>query len=126
MGKGSREVTILPRETERATVLHMAGSMRARDLGRLHRHLAGLLTSRTTQIVLDFSDVDHVGYRDAAQLAREFEFVHSYRGELRIAGLSPYVRNILLLAGLHGFLEMSTYGGDTHMGPASSHDLRAS
>jgi anti-anti-sigma factor len=119
-------MTILPRETERATVLHMVGSMGARDLSRLHRHLAGLLASRKTRIVLDFSDVDHVDYQDAGELAKEFEFVRSYRGELTVAGLSPYVRNILLLAGLHGFLEMSTYGANTHMGPASSHDLQAS
>lgn len=119
-------MTILPRETARATVLHMAGSMGARDFSRLHQHLAGLLISRRTRIVLDFSDVDHVDYQDAARLASEFEFVHSHRGELTVVGLSPYVRNILLLAGLHGVLEMSTYGANTHMGPASSHDLRAS
>ena len=119
-------MTILPRETEKATVLHMAGSMGARDFGRLHRHLAGLLTSRKTRIVLDFSDVDHVDYQDAGQLAKEFEFVRSYRGELTVAGLSPYVRNILLLAGLHGFLDTNTHDVGTYKGPASSHNLRAS
>jgi len=119
-------MTILPRETDRATVLLMAGSVGARDLSQLHRHLVGLLTARRTQIVLDFSDVDHVDYQDAAKLAREFEFVHSYAGELRIAGLSPYVRDILLLAGLDGFLDRNTCDADTHMGPASSHNLRAS
>jgi anti-anti-sigma factor len=119
-------MTILPREAERATVLLMAGSMGARDLSQLHRHLIGLLTARRTRIVLDFSDVDHVNYQNAAQLAREFELVHSYAGELRIAGLSPYVRDILLLAGLHGFLDTNSYDADTRMGPASSHHLRAS
>ena len=119
-------MTILPRETEKATVLLMAGSMGARDLGQLHRHLVGLLTARRTRIVLDFSDVDHVDYHDAAKLVREFELVRSYAGEMRVAGLSPYVRNILLLAGLHGFLDTNTHDVGTYKGPASSHNLRAS
>jgi anti-anti-sigma factor len=101
-------VTIRPRETQHSIVLHMAGSMAAGEFAQLHRHLVSLLTSRQNRIVLDFSDVDHISYRDASRLSNEFDLVRSHAGDLKLAGLSPYVRNILILAGLHGLLEMNT------------------
>jgi len=101
-------VTIHSSATRQSIVLHMAGSMAARDFTQLHRHLVSLLTSRQNKIVLDFSDVEHISYRDASRLAGEFELVRSHAGDLKVAGLSPYVRNILLLAGLHGHLESNT------------------
>ena len=101
-------MTIHSRATEQSIVLHMAGSMAAGEFAQLHRHLVSLLTSRQNQIVLDFSDVEHISYRDASGLAREFDLVRSHAGDLKVAGLSPYVRNILPLAGLHGLLETNT------------------
>lgn len=98
-------MTIYSSATQQSIVLHMAGSMAAGDFARLHRHLVSLLTNRQNRIVLDFSDVEHISYRDASRLADEFELVRSYAGDMKVSGLSPYVRNILLLAGLHGHLE---------------------
>ncbi len=105
-------MTIRARETQQSIVLHMAGNMAAGEFAQLHRHLVSLLTSRQNRIVLDFSNVDHVSYRDASRLAGEFELVRSHAGDLKVAGLSPYVRNILLLAGLHGLLETNTSGSE--------------
>ena len=104
----------------------MAGSMSARDFGELHQELVGLLKMRRTRIVLDFGGVDHVSYRDAGSLAREFDLVRSYNGDLKVAGLSPYVRNILLFAGLKGLLEGSTSTRQLLEGPEHAHVLRAS
>ena len=99
---------------ERATVVEIAGNVAALDLSRLHEHLIGLLRSRRKSIVLDFRGVEHVSYQDASSLAREFELVRSYNGELKVAGLTPYIRDILLFAGLSDFLERNTLD---HMGP---------
>ncbi len=98
-------MTIRSTLMEQTAVVEMAGSMAATDLSQLHSHLIDLLRSRRKRIVLDFHDVDHVDYQDASNLAREFELVRSYNGDLRVAGLSPYVRNILVFAGLSDFLE---------------------
>lgn len=93
---------------DRAAVVEIGGSVAALDLSRLHEHLVGLLRSRSRSIVLDFRGVEHVSYQDASDLAREFELVRSYNGDLKVAGLSPYIRNILLFAGLSDFLEGNT------------------
>jgi anti-anti-sigma factor len=106
-------VTIRSTVTEQAAVVQMTGSMAAVDMGRLHTHLLDLIRARRRQIVLDFRAVEHVSYQDASQLAREFEFVRSYNGDLRVAGLSPYVRNILLFAGLSDFLDSNSAGAET-------------
>lgn len=93
-----------------AVVLSVAGSMAGRDLGDLHRELVTHLRARRTRIVLDFQGVEHVSYRDASLLAREFDLVRNYDGEMRIEGVSPYVRDILLFAGLSPLLETHADG----------------
>jgi len=103
-------VTIRSTLTEQATVVEMSGSMAGTDLSRLHSHLLGLLSARTKAIVLDFRGVEHVSYQDASHLAREFELVRSHNGTMKVAGLSPYIRNILLFAGLSDFLDVNMTG----------------
>ncbi len=103
-------MTIRSTLTEQTTVVEMAGSVAAIDLSKLHSHLVELLRARRKAIVLDFRAVEHVSYRDASHLAREFELVRSYNGDMKVAGLSPYIRNILVFAGLSDFLDVNTSG----------------
>ena len=103
-------MTIRSTLTEQVAVVEMAGSLAAVDLSSLHGHLIDLLSARRKRIVLDFQDVEHVSYRDASHLAREFELVRSHNGNMKVAGLSPYVRNILVFAGLSDFLDANTHG----------------
>ena len=105
-------MTIRSTLTEQTTVVEMAGSMAATDLSKLHSHLIDLLNARRKAIVLDFRAVEHVSYRDASHLAREFELVRSHNGNMKVAGLSPYVRNILVFAGLSDFLDAYTPGSE--------------
>ena len=106
-------MTIRSTLTEHVAVVEMAGNMAAVDLSRLHSHLIDLLSARRKRIVLDFQDVEHVSYQDASHLAREFELVRSHNGNMRVAGLSPYVRNILVFAGLSDFLDANMPGSAT-------------
>jgi len=119
-------VTIRSTFTDGGAVLQMAGSMGARDFTKLHSELVDILRSRRKTIVLDFHDVDHVSYREASQLAREFELVRSHRGDLKVSGLTPYVRDILVFAGLSGFLEADTTDSGTMEGPDPARVPRAS
>lgn len=119
-------MTIRAQTAGTTAVLAMAGSMSARDFGELHHQLVGLLQNRRKRIVLDFGGVEHVRYRDASSLAREFELVRSHNGDLRVAGLSPYVRDILVLAGLSDVLEEDAYGSGSLTRPVHAHELRAS
>jgi anti-anti-sigma factor len=93
-----------------AVVLSVAGSIVGNDFGDLHRELVGHLRARRTRIVLDFRGVEHVSYHHASMLAREFDLVRSYAGDMSIHGVTPYVRDILVLAGLSEVLE--AHGSD--------------
>ena len=75
---------------------------------------------------MDFSGVEHVSYRDATSLAREFDVVRSYDGNLMLTGLSAYVRSILLFAGLSGVLETNTLDPRWLDGPRLANEPRAS
>jgi len=104
-------MTIRSSVRDERAVVSMAGTIEGMDFCRLHDHLVGLLTTRRRRIVLDMSGVEHVSYRHAGMLAREFDLVRSHNGELSVAGLNGYVRDILVLAGLDGHL--STVGSET-------------
>lgn len=119
-------MTIRSQTVGETAVVEMAGTMAASDFGSLHRHLVDLLRGRRRRILLDFHGVEHVSYRDASLLAREFDLVRSYDGDLKVAGLSPYVRDILIFAGLAGFLESYTFDPKDERGLVPSHEPRAS
>jgi anti-anti-sigma regulatory factor len=119
-------MTIRPQTMGEVAVLEMGGTMAGPDFKTLHRHLVSLLRGRRRRILLDFRRVDHVSYRDATLLAREFDLVHSYNGDLKVAGLSPYVRDILVFAGLGGFLERHTSEPKDERGLVPSHEPHAS
>jgi anti-anti-sigma factor len=119
-------MTIRPQTMGEVAVLQMDGTMGASEFGMLHRHLVDLLRGRRRRILLDFGGVDHVSYRDASLLAREFDLVRSYDGDLKVAGLSPYVRNILVFAGLASFLDSYAAELTSGRGPVPSHEPRAS
>jgi anti-anti-sigma factor len=103
-------VTIRSTLTEQTAVVEMAGNVAATDLSTLHSCILDLLNARKKSIVLDFHGVEHVDYQDASHLAREFELVRNYNGSMRVSGLTPYVRNILVFAGLSDFLDSNTPG----------------
>ncbi len=119
-------MTIRAQTAGTTAVLAMAGSMSARDFGELHNRLVGLLQARRKRIVLDFGGVEHVSYRHASSLAREFDLVRSHNGDLELLGVNPYVKNILLFAGLSDVLDERGNGGLAPTGPEHAHDLRAS
>ena len=92
--------------TDSAVVLSVAGSVVGRDFGELRRELVSHLRARRTRIVLDFRGVEHVSYHDASMLAKQFELVRSYAADISLEGVTPYVRDILVLAGLSEVLEL--------------------
>lgn len=59
---------------------------------RLHRR-------GSHQLVMDFSGVSHLDYRAVPALARHAEVLRANGGDLRLAGLSPYLFAILRSAG---------------------------
>jgi anti-sigma B factor antagonist len=119
-------MTIRAQTTGTTAVLSVAGSIGGRDFSEIHHRLVDLLQRRRKRIVLDFEGVEHVSYRDASQLARDFELVRSHDGDLRVAGLSPYVRAILTFAGLSGDLERNAFDPGLVEGPEPVHEPHAS
>jgi anti-anti-sigma regulatory factor len=124
--RASELLTIRSTFTDQGAVLQMMGSMGAHDFSKLHSELVGILRTSRRTIVLDFHDVEHVSYREASRLALEFELVRSYRGDMKVSGLTPYVRDILVFAGLSGFLEADTSDSGAFEGPDSARVPRAS
>jgi anti-anti-sigma factor len=119
-------MTITSRLTERRAVLEMMGDLVADDFSLLHHRLVDALRNRRTDIVLDFRGVDHVDYRDAPRLATELKLIRSHDADLTLVGLSPYLKDLLALAGLNGLLEAHVYDPGAVTGPAPARTPHAS
>jgi len=51
-------------------------------------------------IVLDFSRVQHINATGIGILADRLRFVRTFHGDIRLAGLSPYLHNVFELTGV--------------------------
>lgn len=53
------------------------------------------------EVVIDFADVTHFDYRGVKPLVRRAEVLRELGGDLKLAGLSPYLHAIFRSAGAH-------------------------
>jgi anti-anti-sigma factor len=56
--------------------------------------IGSLIDENRTRVVLDFSRVEHLHYQGIALLTERAKQLRSLGGDLRIVGVSPYVRDI--------------------------------
>ena len=56
--------------------------------------IGSLVDENRTRVLLDFSRVEHLHYQGIALLAERAKQLRSLGGDLRIVGMSAYVRNI--------------------------------
>lgn len=72
---------------------------------QLMQSLANLIRRDWVKIVLDFERVEHVNYQVMAELVSLGVASHSGAGQIKLANISPYHRNLLRVAGVDEFFE---------------------
>jgi anti-anti-sigma factor len=63
--------------------------------------LARLTQDGVVELVIDFSEVTHFDYRGVKALVRRAEYLRELGGDVKLAGLSPYLHAIFRSAGAH-------------------------
>ncbi len=72
---------------------------------QLIRRLARLIRREWVKIVLDFERVEHINYQVMATLVAFSQTMQLFQGQIKLANMTPYHRNILRVAGVDEFFE---------------------
>ena len=93
---------------------HLSGQWSGAAFDRLAARIAGMALPAGSQVVLDFSAIDHLDYRAVPRLIRLAAGSAGRQEELRVVGFSPYLRSLVVFGGaLDGceFLERHVASG---------------
>lgn len=76
-----------------------------REWNEILRQFDRLERAGVVRYVLDFTDVSHLDYRTVRPLVERATRARELGGDLKLAGLSPYLMAILRVAGAHTAFE---------------------
>jgi anti-anti-sigma factor len=85
----------------RGMTLVIDGEIGADELADIGEMLVNLSFDGVTDLVIDLRGVSHLDYRGIPSLVRRAEVFRELGGDVKLAGLSPYLFTIFQAAGAH-------------------------
>ncbi len=92
--------------TETVTVLRLSGDISVSDMDSLIRVLTDLVLENKNKVVLNFRQVKHVSLNAISNLVVRNQRFRSLGGELKLAGMIPYVANLFKLVGAYSHFDV--------------------
>jgi anti-sigma B factor antagonist len=86
-------------KAETVTVVRLGGELSQDEVTSLLRVLTDLVLSNKTKVVLNFRKVTHMSLNGIAKLVEKSLRFRALNGEIKIAGMAPYVTNLFNLVG---------------------------
>ena len=87
------------------SVLDVAGDIDFREMIRIKDMIGGLIEKDRTKVVLNLRAVDHINYLSIGVLVEQLRTLRNLNGDLKLAGINPYLRNIFRVVGMDQFLD---------------------
>ncbi len=87
--------------TSRVMTMVLEGELDRDEAADVCRMLSRYAEAGLSEVVVDFENVTHFDYRAVKFLVSEAETLRSKGGDLKLAGLSPYLHAIFRSAGAH-------------------------
>jgi anti-sigma B factor antagonist len=89
--------------------MNLEGEIDAAKMAELNRVIGQLIKGEMYGLILNFESVEHVHFTVLAALVEEKKRLQSFGGDIRLAGMSDYVKNIFRTTGvLEGFQVFDT------------------
>lgn len=82
------------------TVVRLTGDLTHRELSRLEQTLRELMRQNRFRIVMNLRHVRHLDYSGLPPLFHRAERLRACNGDLRLVGLSPYLKSLFSFSGL--------------------------
>ena len=86
-------------------VVHLSGEVSHHEVLELERVLGKLMNTSKVKVVLNFEKVEHVNYKTIHRLLERATHLRSLNGDLKLASLNSYTRNIFRFTGADQMVE---------------------
>lgn len=90
------------------SVIDLAGDIDFREMIRIKNVIGGLIEKDQTKVVLNLKSVDHINYLSIGVLLERLKLLRNLNGDLKLSGMSPFLRDIFRVVGMDRFFEEYT------------------
>jgi anti-sigma B factor antagonist len=87
------------------SVIDVSGDIDFREMIRIKDVIASLIEKERLKVVLNLKGVDHINYLSIGVLLERLKILRNMNGDLKLAGMSPYLRDIFKVVGMDQFFE---------------------
>jgi anti-sigma B factor antagonist len=90
------------------SVIDVPGDIDFREMIRIKDMIGGLIEKDRTKVVLNLRSVDHINYLSIGLLLERLKLLRNLNGDLKLSGMSPFLRDIFKVVGMDRFFEEYT------------------
>ena len=90
------------------SVIDVSGDIDFREMIRIKWVIGALIDKERTRVVLNLKAVDHINYLSIGVLVEQLRILRNSNGDLKLSGMSPYLRSIFRAVGMDQFFEQYT------------------
>lgn len=87
------------------SVIDMTGDIDFREMIRIKDVIGSLIEKDRIKVVLNLKAVDHINYLSIGVLLERLKILRNLNGDLKLAGMNPYVRDIFRAVGMDHVFE---------------------
>ena len=91
------------------SVIDLVGDIDFREMVRIKDVIGCLIEKDRTKVVLNLKSVDHINYLSIGLLLERLKLLRNLNGDLKLAGMSPFLRDIFKVVGMDRVLFGSDY-----------------
>ncbi len=82
--------------------MNLEGEVDAVKMAEMNRVIGQLIKGETYGLILNFEAVEHIHFTILPLMSEEKKRLQSFGGDLRLAGMSEYIKNIFQTTGILG------------------------
>jgi anti-sigma B factor antagonist len=87
------------------SVIDVSGDIDFREMIRIKGLIGSLIQKEQLRVVLNLKAVDHINYLSIGVLLEQLRALRNLNGDLKLAGMNPYLRSIFRAVGMDQFFE---------------------
>lgn len=80
--------------------MNLEGEIDATQMAEVNRVIGQLVKGDIYGLILNFASVDHINFKVLPALVEERKRLQSFGGDIRLAGMSEYIKNIFRTTGV--------------------------
>jgi len=87
------------------SVIDVSGDIDFREMIRIKNVIGGSIEKDRLKVVLNLRAVAHINYLSIGVLLERLKLLRNLNGDLKLAGMSPFLRDIFKVVGMDRFFE---------------------